>query len=343
MLSTPWRLALVATVCAAGVDPVTLTRFRTAKELDHFLLREYVLATIKLYEQRGYHESNVHRWLHHLARHATSADGKQAGLFRLHELWTLAGRKALGVSYAIVASAFFVAFIHFVPGITGTDHRTVDLMALLPALGGTYYVFAPPRRLESPWQLLKRKPGARVFLVVTILSTPWTTVPRVGLAVGVLAQINLLFFAWLCTWFLSEPRDTMRSLDILRDDLRVGFCFAVLFAGAVLLTGARDGSLVHDIPFAAADGLYCLILYGGAYLRHRLFAVCALGKLPVRLERFLDWAVSAGVLRRAGAAYQFRHRELQDWQASHPAPPERPAEESHDRGTPDHSQSPRTS
>ncbi|MGW2102455.1 NACHT domain-containing protein [Streptomyces olivaceoviridis] len=333
MLSTPWRLALVATVCTAGVDPRVLTRFRTAKELDHFLLSEYVPAAITLYEQRGYRESNVHRWLYHLARHATSAGGRQVGLFRLHELWTVAGRKALGVSYALVALVMFAAFIRFIPGLTSTDQKTVTALALLPAIGGTYYVFAPPRRLESPWRLLKRNLWFRNFLIVTILCTPWTAIPRLGLAVGILAQINLLFFVWLCTWFLSQPReDTTRSRDILRDDLKVGFYFAVLFAGSIVLMGARDGTLVHDIPLAVANGIYCLILYGGAYLRHRLFAVCALGKLPVRLERFLDWAVSAGVLRRAGSAYQFRHRELQDWQASHPDPPERPSKEDGDRG-----------
>ncbi|MGV9405979.1 NACHT domain-containing protein [Streptomyces sp. NPDC003667] len=324
MLSTPWRLALVATVCAAGVDPKALTRFRIAKELDHFLLSEYVPAAITLYEQRGYQELNVHRWLYHLARHATSVDGRQVGLFRLHELWTVAGRKALGVSYTLVTLALFAAFTCFIPGLTSTDQKTVTALALLPAIGGSYYVFAPPRRLESPWRLLKRNLWFRNFLIVTILCTPWTVIPRLGLAVGILAQINLLFFVWLCTWFLSQPReDTTPSRDILRDDLKVGFCFAVLFAGSVVLIGARDGTLVHDIPLAVANGIYCLVLYGGAYLRHRLFALCALGKLPVRLERFLNWAVSAGVLRRAGSAYQFRHRELQDWLASHPAPPDR--------------------
>lgn len=81
-----------------------------------------------------------------------------------------------------------------------------------------------------------------------------------------------------------------------------------------------------DIPLAAANGLSYLILFGGAYLRHHLFAICTLGKLPVRLERFLEWAVSAGALRRAGSAYQFRHRELQEWPAARPVPPERPGD-----------------
>ncbi len=37
--------------------------------------------------------------------------------------------------------------------------------------------------------------------------------------------------------------------------------------------------------------------------------------LAWRLRRFLEWATDAGLLRRVGIAYQFRHLELQDWLA----------------------------
>ncbi|MFF9322486.1 NACHT domain-containing protein [Streptomyces sp. NPDC014735] len=37
--------------------------------------------------------------------------------------------------------------------------------------------------------------------------------------------------------------------------------------------------------------------------------------LPWRLGRFLDWCCDAGLMRTAGIAYQFRHRELQDFLA----------------------------
>ncbi|UXY25341.1 NACHT domain-containing protein [Streptomyces sp. HUAS TT20] len=35
--------------------------------------------------------------------------------------------------------------------------------------------------------------------------------------------------------------------------------------------------------------------------------------LPTRLSPFLLWSYDAGLLRRAGGAFQFRHRELQEW------------------------------
>jgi hypothetical protein len=37
---------------------------------------------------------------------------------------------------------------------------------------------------------------------------------------------------------------------------------------------------------------------------------------PLRFAGFLDWAHDAGLLRTSGTAYQFRHRQLQDWLAS---------------------------
>lgn len=43
---------------------------------------------------------------------------------------------------------------------------------------------------------------------------------------------------------------------------------------------------------------------------------CFRGQGPLRFESFLRWAASAGLLRESGIAYQFRHRQLQDWLAS---------------------------
>ncbi len=43
-------------------------------------------------------------------------------------------------------------------------------------------------------------------------------------------------------------------------------------------------------------------------------------RLPLRLARFLDWCVTAGLMRTSGVAYQFRHREFQEWLVRNPAP-----------------------
>ncbi|HEY3481444.1 MAG TPA: NACHT domain-containing protein, partial [Streptomyces sp.] len=52
--------------------------------------------------------------------------------------------------------------------------------------------------------------------------------------------------------------------------------------------------------------------YGIAALSRRYLAmlVAAVGRLPLGLASFLTWCHSAGLLRTAGTAFQFRHREL---------------------------------
>ncbi|MDX3850241.1 NACHT domain-containing protein [Streptomyces sp. AK02-01A] len=57
---------------------------------------------------------------------------------------------------------------------------------------------------------------------------------------------------------------------------------------------------------------------GAAGVRYMAFLLCtrrwwSSQPLPWRLGRFLDWCCDAGLTRTAGIAYQFRHRELQDF------------------------------
>lgn len=52
--------------------------------------------------------------------------------------------------------------------------------------------------------------------------------------------------------------------------------------------------------------------------RYVVFLLCSRRHLPFRLGLFLDWAVTAGLMRYSGPAYQYRHRELQHWLRQHP-------------------------
>lgn len=81
-----------------------------------------------------------------------------------------------------------------------------------------------------------------------------------------------------------------------------------------LMFGLPVGLLAFGLP----------VMGGSAALRHFAFLLCTRGHLPWRLGRFLGACYEAGVLRVAGAAWQFRHRELQDHLAARPIPPRRP-------------------
>ncbi|WP_328663227.1 hypothetical protein [Streptomyces sp. NBC_00328] len=97
--------------------------------------------------------------------------------------------------------------------------------------------------------------------------------------------------------------------------LRAGF--AVGFAGE-LGAGFAGGLMVGlgaGFAIGLAGGLYWLTGVGRRYL---VFLCCARTRLPWHLGAFLQWAYEAGILRISGVAYQFRHRELQDWLTAHP-------------------------
>jgi hypothetical protein len=75
--------------------------------------------------------------------------------------------------------------------------------------------------------------------------------------------------------------------------------------------------LTAGLALGLALGLYWL---AGAGRRYLVFLCCVRGRLPRHLGAFLHWAYEAGLLRISGVAYQFRHRELQDWLTTHPLP-----------------------
>ncbi|GAA0965523.1 NACHT domain-containing protein [Actinocorallia libanotica] len=69
-----------------------------------------------------------------------------------------------------------------------------------------------------------------------------------------------------------------------------------------------------------AVGLAVGLTGGPAAVRYGMLLLCTRGRLPRRLGRFLHWCYQTGLLRTSGVAYQFRHRELQDYLAAHPFP-----------------------
>lgn len=62
-------------------------------------------------------------------------------------------------------------------------------------------------------------------------------------------------------------------------------------------------------------GLVVALIAYKAGLRYVFGVICAAvrGRLPWRPAAFCRWACDAGLLRVAGATYQFRHDELRRW------------------------------
>lgn len=110
---------------------------------------------------------------------------------------------------------------------------------------------------------------------------------------------------------VSDPR------RLLRGDLVSGLLVAVVFG---LVVGAGAGVTMGS-AFGISLGvvsLLAVILVANAWTRYVVLLLCARRILPWRLGTFLDWAYRGGLLRISGNAYQFRHREMQEWLANQP-------------------------
>lgn len=124
---------------------------------------------------------------------------------------------------------------------------------------------------------------------------------------------------------LFDPRLTLyrdRSLFLI-STLAHGLAFGLvggLISGLVYEAG---GGLPSALGIGLIGGLGSGLFggYGGAWIRFsaaRLW-LGATGHLPWRLMDFLDDAYQRGLLRKVGAAYQFRHVRLRDYLAKDPS------------------------
>jgi hypothetical protein len=200
-------------------------------------------------------------------------------------------------------------------------------IALLRANGHDWIQAWPDRPRIGPRQL--RAPQAQRRTAVLL-----AFVPLVGLGYLLLVKVQpdkavgisfCLLFGFL-VWLVVRPGGSVDALDIMdspRTVVRAELIAALLFG---LPIGVLFGAMVRPVfgvLAGVAMGLLCGL--GGTGTRYiALLVRTRRGRqaLPWRLRRFLHWATEAGLLRVAGTAYQFRHRELQDWLAALPTTPD---------------------
>ncbi|MFD4605675.1 NACHT domain-containing protein [Streptomyces sp. NPDC058464] len=157
----------------------------------------------------------------------------------------------------------------------------------------------------------------------------------IGLALGLVAGLAAGVHAWLVS-----PADTAQAASpqaSLRTDRATVITRGVtLFAiGIAASTLARLLPAIHMlkeafitstfVPWVLAGPLAVFLSAWGWFLITRLW-LCATGRLPWRLMAFLEEAHQRGVLRQAGATYEFRHARLQEQLAAstalEPSPPQ---------------------
>ncbi|MEE1938243.1 hypothetical protein V1L54_02215 [Streptomyces sp. TRM 70361] len=252
----------------------------------------------------------------------------------LHELWPLAGPRralwtdrALSVALAVPVSAGLVWRI----GLPLWQRAALALLFVpAVALVGSR-PWPRPHRLEPG--RLRTRAGRRGFalrlaaglaagLVFVLLFGPVVGVTA-GLAVGAVGALAAGVTA-------GEERPVTDPRDLVRGDLITCLAYGAGFGlGLGLAVGIGYGpvaGLTEGLVSGAAVGIAVGLMSGAgrAAVRYLAFLLCVRGRLPWRLGRFLDACYRLGLLRVAGTAWQFRHRELQDHLAARPDPPSRP-------------------
>ena len=114
----------------------------------------------------------------------------------------------------------------------------------------------------------------------------------------------------------SGPRSVVVSDFVTSTACLLGGTLALVVGNRL---GSGSGSTALPIVLLDFAGVLLiglgLLRFGGASRRYLAMLICTRRKLPWRLGRFMDWACEAGLLRKSGIAYQFRHAELQAWLA----------------------------
>ncbi|MEU3920096.1 NACHT domain-containing protein [Streptomyces sp. NPDC029004] len=334
LMSTPWRLCLVATVYHREGDPSELLAHRTPAGLDDYLLARYIPAAVSSAPNpRHYRTGEVDRWLRQIAVHLNSPRLDTAGTpastsgtdLTLHQLWPLAGRSRVRMADALLTTlTVLLALPLTVVGGALTGYAAV--VVLFAVLAGVLALGThSPRRLN--WNRLRTAAGRRTVMVSlgTGLGIGLTIVPSAGLAVGL--PVGLLIGAAISLAFglQGEPTAAANPRATMRGDIVYGL--VLILAGTIV--GGLLGGPPGQPPDSLADGLACGLSAGLAFgltrglasaRRYTVFLLCSRRRLPFRLAHFLDWAASAGLLRYSGPSYQYRHRELQQWLARQPIP-----------------------
>ncbi|MFI5687631.1 NACHT domain-containing protein [Streptomyces sp. NPDC051636] len=297
-----------------------------------------------------YPAESARRWLTFLAGHLQQHRTHDLAWWHLHRTFPLVGRRAVGLLLGLVsglvaglgvgvgvglevglaagvAGGFGAGLVAVPPshplnasfrlrrGLTSLGRRFVPGLAVGLTMGaGALLAF-----------------GAVVRMGATLgggLETAVKVVCVTGLSAG---------FTFGAMMWLNTPADALSSpgsRSVLRSDgLVTAIRIVVETLGSGLLAGLATGrygfSIAVGFTWALAAGLggglalglagrwagrFQTGLVGSAWSWFLLTRVwlALRGRLPWRLMRFLDDAHRRGILRQAGAVYQFRHARLQD-------------------------------
>jgi MFS family permease len=351
VLSTPLMVALARIIYSDTPehDPAELlddTRFPTPDTLREHLFGAFLPAVYQR-PSTGQYSNGHRRWGQHRARHHLTYLAIHLTHLRTYDLawWELgntlprrtqilAGALTYGLAYALAYG--LVGLVVGPPGwlVTGLVYGIAGMVGGGLALGLAHDEHKPAHiQPHLPGQRTKARKGLRVGLVVgLLLGTAYGVLiglgngRQVGLVYGAIFGLTIGLVSGIGIIVgLATPRDVKTAaspIDLLASDRKntirqllvaigvIGTVFAVavaFFLGVVL--GVVNG-VALGVAFGAVAGLG-FNAWGWWLVLARIWLPLT-GRLPWQVLTFLDDAYQRGVLRQAGAVYQFRHARLQD-------------------------------
>ncbi|MET7540023.1 NACHT domain-containing protein [Streptomyces sp. NPDC005507] len=275
----------------------------------------------------------------------------------LHRLWPIAGMRARVVDIAISSIAALVSVFALAPISMDPAAMPSNIVLALLAIGWIYVsarsVWPVPKSI-SPGRL-RTSEGRRaivgpitVALIAMLAVSLATVLPYVGAgyvpapAYDLVVNLTLLSPIALIGGFAFGLRRNLETTAsskgpnaLIRVDLHFGLLIGISVGAALALSiivwsitdpdlvsfgGTLTALIFLVVLIGSIVGVIVGIMWASASRRYFATLLCTRGRLPWRLGRFLAWASDAGLLRIAGNAYQFRHRELQDHLADAEAP-----------------------
>ncbi len=283
-----------------------------------------------------WHRQDVERALSFLARHLRRTDTHEIAWWRLDR--AVRHQRTLWTPLLIALYGLFV----------GLGHSLTAGLAMGTALGLIGASRRARTRLgwvasETPYRTKMSFRRLRATLWYALVSTTTLAVPLLAglvllavpgagplvITAGVLLLLTAAALFVRLNWRRRE-RDLTRELVVPADPSRVvsptstlrgDLAAGLMVVPPTILLGVPPAILFGTVrPIMVATAFIVGWIGAGAWARYTVARVvlAARGRLPWRTMAFLDDAVDRGVLRRVGAAYQFRHPRLRDRLAEHP-------------------------
>ncbi|BCL16450.1 NACHT domain-containing protein [Micromonospora sagamiensis] len=342
-LSTPLMVYLARTAYTPRhTDPAALTAFTDPASVEEHLLQAYLPA---IYGPRtptrdtdsppslhDYPPDQARQWLAFLARHLQQRRSRDLHWWRL-----LAAVPRPGLLFAAV----FTLVLAIAGGLSTVS--TGGLMVALVCGLIIWLLMLPPVLVAaSPDDVVIDSTPGRIYINPKRMLFRLASGLAIGLTIGLAFKIMTGLTGWLLAGTIigvvvgavtgfDKHAKSSEILDIrptIRDNRTL---FLALGLGPTLVLGlgfgiafAPSAGIAAGFYAGCASGLFGIVGHGRTWFWFCVarFWLAATGRLPWRLMRFLHDAYHRGVLRRVGAAYQFRHARLQDYLASdgqHPA------------------------